>query len=165
MERPLPESDSAVRSMACAALLLLLAGCQHPLPPRPLAAQVPAGDWAVVEVRSGPVGVRDPAGVIARHGQVIRFEPALARSGEAVCVDPHYLVHAIDGAFYLRREIGLRPAELGLDMPRDARLVEVFCQGSKWRALGGETLFVDDTHVYAVLDNTLYRLRRLGGPP
>ncbi|GIK86082.1 MAG: hypothetical protein BroJett026_15630 [Betaproteobacteria bacterium] len=157
--------SALLRIVALCGCALFAAGCQTVQRTVALSQPPPSGDWAVVEVRSGPVGLDDPQAAMARHGQVIRLEPALARSGEDVCVEPHYVVHAIDAAFFLWREAGVRAADLGLGRRPGARYVEVFCQGRKWRALGGETLHVDDDHVYAVFHAALYRLRRLSPPP
>jgi hypothetical protein len=151
------------RLLACAAALAL-AGCQ--LGPRTVAAPhlLPSGDWAVVDVRPGPLGVRDPGAAMASFGQVLRFEPAVARSGTATCAQPQYVVSLMAADRFLRNELGLRAADLGLYRFQDLRISEVFCEGRRWRALGGEVLWIDYDRAYAVRDGTLYQLRRVGTP-
>lgn len=153
--------QAAIARSVPALLTLLLAGCQ--LAPRTLTGPeaIPTGDWAVVNVRPGPVGVRDPGEAVARHGQWIHFEPTLARSGDEVCTEPRYLVSLVVADHYLRNEIGVRATGLGLYRWQDLRLVEVFCKGKRWHALGGETIIIDYDRAYAVRDDTLYQLRRL----
>lgn len=153
-------------ALACApfALALVLAGCQ--LGPRPLhePAAMPSGEWAVTAIRWGKVKVRDSGAVIARFGQVIRFEPGLAVSGGDTCADPDYLASAIVADRYLHAQFGLRAADLGLDRWQDVRVTEVYCKGQRWRALGGEVFWVDSERGYAVREAVLYELRRRKPP-
>jgi hypothetical protein len=143
-----------------AALALVLAGCQ--LGPRPLreSTAMPSGEWAVTAIRWGNVKVRDSGAVIARFGQVIRFEPGLAVSGGETCADPVYLASAIVADRYLHAEFGLRAADFGLHRWQDVRVTEVFCKGQRWRALGGEVFWIDYDRGYAVREDVLYELRR-----
>jgi hypothetical protein len=147
-------------ALAPAAFALALAGCQ--LGPRPLRepGALPSGEWAVTSIRWGKWNVRDPNEVIARYGQVIRYEPQLAVSGSETCADPIYLANAIMADHYLYAEFGVRATELGLYRWQDVRVTEVFCNGNRWRALGGDAFWVDDERGYAVRDDVLYELRR-----
>jgi hypothetical protein len=140
-------------------LALALAGCQ--LGPRPLSgpAAVPSGDWAVTAIRWGKMKVRDSGAVIARFGQVIRFEPELAVSGSETCAHPDYLASAIVADRYLYAKFGMRAADFGLYRWQDVRITEVYCKGQRWRALGGEIFWVDHDRGYAMRDDVLYELR------
>jgi hypothetical protein len=146
-----------VAALACA---VALAGCQ--LGPRPLreAHALPEGEWAVTAIRWGAANVRDPNDVIQRYGQVIRYEPRRVVSGSESCTDPAYLASAILADHYLYGEFGVRAADLGLYRWQDVRVTEVFCNGHKWRALGGDAFWVDDDRGFAVRDDVLYELRR-----
>lgn len=149
-------------ALACApfALALVLAGCQ--LGPRPLRepSALPSGEWAVTAIRWGKTKVRDSGAIIARFGQVIRYEPGLVVSGSESCADPVYLASAIVADRYLHAEFGVRAADLGLYRWQDVRVTEVYCKGQRWRELGGEAFWVDHDRGYAVRDDVLYELRR-----
>jgi hypothetical protein len=152
------------RWAAAAALALLLAGCQ--LGPRRLSApaDLPSGEWAIVAIRFGHANVRDPNEAIARYGQVIRYEADRAVSGGETCDAPTYLASAIVADRYLRAEYGMRAADFGLHGWQDVRVTEVYCNGRRWRPLGGEAFWVGHDRGYAVRDDVLYELRRTKAP-
>lgn len=156
-------TTSSFRSFARhagAALALLAAGCQ--VGPRPLAdaASMPSGEWAVTAIRWGKAQARSPDDVMQRFGQVIRYEPALATSGADSCADPVYLANAMVADRYLHATLGVRATDLGLYRWQDVRITEVYCNGQRWRALGGEVFWVDEERGFAVRDRVLYQLQR-----
>jgi hypothetical protein len=146
------------------ATAVLLGGCQ--LGPRPVFEpwQMPAGQWAVVDVGPAPQGVSDVDVAMASFGHVISFEPNVVRSGKSTCAEPRYLVSLMVADRYLRHELGVRASDLGLKQFQDLRISEVFCEGKRWRELGGLVLWIDHDRAYAVHDRTLYPLRRVGTP-
>ncbi len=104
--------------------------------------------------------VRNPAAAMARIGQLIRYEPTLAISGEATCQYPQYLASDMLAERYLFAEFGVHTRDLGLYRWQDVRITEVFCNGRKWQGLGADAFWIDHDRGYAVKDDVLYELRR-----
>ena len=155
---------AAAGRAAIAIAALLVAGCQ--VGPRPVKDgwAAPKGDWQVVSQVAPGIAAMSPVEAQRYVGHTISFGPGGVASGADRCAKPSYIVNLVYADRYLSRQYGLRPANLGLYPHQDVKVTEVFCEGRKWKGLGGHVVWADDERGYAVRDGIWFELRRAPPP-
>ncbi len=131
-------------------------GCAETIDSRP----DPSGEWVVVAHRVPGISAMTDAEAAKRHGMVVRFGREDAASGTDTCRGVDYRHRTVD-AQWLAGEFRVTPADLGLDgaarSPFD--VTEVFCEGTKWTAMGATLIWVASDRAYTVWDGVFFELR------
>jgi uncharacterized membrane protein len=131
-------------------------GCAEPLSPALL------GEWVVVDHRIPGISAMDDSEAAEWNGRSVRFGTEEAISDAVPCRDPRYH-HRRAPADSLLADFHITPSHLGLDTP-ELRLgfTEVFCGSTRWAALGGLLIWIEEDRPYAPFDGVFFELRRAG---
>jgi hypothetical protein len=150
----------AIRRAAAVAATVVVAGCQ--VGPRPVTDgwAAPKGDWQIVSQVAPGIATMSPVDASQYVGRTISFGPNGVVSGADRCPKPTYIVSLVYAPRYLARQYGMSPASLGLYAHQDVKVTEVFCEGRKWRGLGGHVVWANDERGYAIRDGVWFELRR-----
>lgn len=119
------------------------------------------GEWVVVNHRIPGISAMTNEEAAQWHGRIVHFGTEEATSRMDTCQQPVYRYRAALADRLLRNEFHVAPADLGLQDTVRLGLTEVFCEDTRWTAMGGLLIWVAENRLYTAWDGVFFELRRL----
>jgi hypothetical protein len=135
-----------------AGLVLAAAGCSAPADE--------SIDWVVTSHRGMGRAYSDltRAGADSLVGRRIRLgTPAVSHDDR--CDQPRYVERRVLAEPFMATEYALTAGHVGADAADSLDVLDVFCEGSPWSALGGKVIFTSDVRGYALWEGRLFTIR------
>jgi uncharacterized membrane protein len=134
-----------------------------PMIERVAATETPAltGIWTVVAHYIPGVSAMSDGEARTHYGETVRLTDRSAISPGSSCRNPRYASNRVSTEQYLASEYKLQPGSLKPLAARvQVQLMEVFCGGTPWTALGATLLEIGANRVLAPWDGVFFELAR-----
>ena len=119
------------------------------------------GIWTVVGHHIPGISAMSDADAKAWRGRTVRLTAKQAISMGSHCDEPTYATDSIVKDHFLGSAFNLPPGSLTpLDSLEHITVLEVFCGGRHWTAMGGRMIRIDKDRVLAFWDGVFFELAR-----
>jgi hypothetical protein len=119
------------------------------------------GVWTVVGHHAPGVAAASEMDTEDRRGQTLRLTPARAVSGGTRCDAPRYIPRLVARDSFLTAEYRLPAHALGrAGLPERVTVLEVYCGGALWAAMGGRLIGIEPDRALAPWEGVFFELTR-----